>query len=75
MQISLFDEQERNEMAFKFLDDVGIDYEKAEVEEYAKEQRTQADMIKFATQIVIRKVMQENEWGDCSWNAQFAEEN
>lgn len=61
-----FGEQERIAMAVKFLDDVRIDYDKAEVEEYAKEQRTQADMIKFATQIVIRKVVQENAWGDYS---------
>ena len=58
-RISYFEEWDRMAMAFKFLDDVGIGYDKAEIEEYAKEQRTQADMIKFATQIVIRKVVQE----------------
>ena len=60
-RMSCFEESERNYMAFKFLDDVGIEYDRAEIEEYAKEQRTQADMIKFATQIVIRNV--ENEDG------------
>lgn len=59
-RISFFEEQDRVAMVLKFLDDVGIDYDKSEVEEYAKEQRTQADLIKFATQIVIRKVVQEN---------------
>lgn len=65
-KMSSFGEQERIAMALKFLDDVGIGYDKAEIKEYAKEQRTQADMIKFATQIVIRKVVQEDVWGDCS---------
>lgn len=61
-RVSSFEKQERIAMALKFLDDVGLDYDKAEIEEYAKEQRTQAEMIKFATQIVIRKVMQEKAW-------------
>lgn len=61
-RVSSFEKQERIAMALKFLDDVGLDYDKAEIEEYAKEQRTQADMIKFATQIVIRKVVQEKAW-------------
>lgn len=64
-RVSSFGEQERIAMALKFLDDVGIAYDKAEIERYAKEQRTQADMIKFATQIVIRTVVQENVRGDC----------
>lgn len=58
-KVSFFEKQERIAMALKFLDDVGFDYDKAEVEAYAEEQRTQADMIKFATQIVIRNVVQE----------------
>lgn len=57
-EISVFDEAERQEMAFRFLDDVGIEYDRTEVVAYSKEQRTQADIIKFATQIVIGKVMQ-----------------
>ena len=61
-RVSSFEKQELIAMALKFLDDVGLDYDKAEIEEYAKEQRTQADMIKFATQIVIRKVVQEKAW-------------
>ena len=48
-------------MALKFLDGVGFDYDKTEIEEYAEKQRTQADMIKFATQIVISKVVQEKD--------------
>lgn len=57
-EISIFGEEERQEMAFKFLDDVGIEYNREEVITYLKEQRTQADIIKFATQIVISKVLQ-----------------
>ena len=58
-KVSFFEKQERIAMALKFLDDIGFDYDKAEIEEYAEERRTQADMIKFATQIVIRNVVQE----------------
>lgn len=61
-RISIFNERERKAMVYKFLDDVGIDYDKQEVEKYAREQRTQADMIKYATQIVIKKVTQEGNW-------------
>lgn len=57
-EISMFGEAERQEMAFKFLDDIGIEYNREEVITYLKEQRTQADIIKFATQIVISKVLQ-----------------
>ena len=59
-EITFFEEKERIAMVFKFLDDVGIDYSQEEVEEYAQEQRTQADLIKFATQIVIRNIVNEN---------------
>lgn len=59
-ELSYFEKQDRMAMAFKFLDDIGMDYDKAEVEEYANGPRTQADMIKFATQIIIRKVVCEN---------------
>jgi len=60
-EISLFENEDRIKMAIKFLDDVGVEYDESEVAEYSKEQRTQADMIKFATQLVIRKVVRENE--------------
>ncbi len=62
-EMSIFGKQERQEMAAKFLDDVGIEYSRSEIAEYSGERRTQADMIKFATQIVIRKVVQENVGG------------
>ena len=58
-KLSSFEKQERIAMALKFLNDVRIKYDRAEIEEYAIEQRTQADMIKFATQIVIRNVLKE----------------
>lgn len=59
-EITVFDEQDRREMAFKFLDDVGIEYDRLEIEAFSKEKRTQAEVIKFATQIIIRKVVEEN---------------
>lgn len=60
VEMSCFGEQERVKLAVRFLDDVGAPYDRAEVEAYAKEKRTQADMVKFASQVVIREVCNHN---------------
>lgn len=57
-----FEVQDRTAMAIKFLDDVGIVYDRAEVEMYAKGPRTQADMIKFSTQIIMREILKEGDF-------------
>lgn len=60
-EFTVYDESEREKMARKFLDDVGIKYDPSEIQGYAREKRTQAEMIQFATQLVIRNVMHDTE--------------
>lgn len=58
-ELTIFNADERAAMAYKFLDAVGVDYDKKEIENYTERKCTQADIIKFATQIVIRNIVQE----------------
>ena len=53
-ELTVFSEEEREAMACKFLDDVH--YDKEEIRTFVSEKRTQADIIQFATQIVIREI-------------------
>lgn len=57
-EMTFFNENERIEMALKFINDVGIEYERNRLIEYSRVKRTQADIIKFATQMVIDKVLE-----------------
>lgn len=56
VEITRFGEEERMVMALKFLDDVGVRYDVSEIESYVKETRTQAEIIKFATTLVINNI-------------------
>ena len=48
-------------MAEQFLDDIPeIRYNRREIEEYARTERTQAEIIQFATNLVIREVEKRN---------------
>ena len=51
-------ENERIEMALKFINDVGIEYDRNRLIEYSRVKRTQAEIIKFATQMVIEKILE-----------------
>ena len=57
-EMTFFNENERIEMVLKFINDVGIEYERNRLIEYSRVKRTQADIIKFATQMVIDKVLE-----------------
>lgn len=57
-EMVLFDENERIEMALKFINDVGIEYDRNRLIEYSRVKRTQAEIIKFATQMVIEKILE-----------------
>ena len=59
-EIRKFGYRERFAMATKFLDDVGVSYNSDKVRDFCKEEKTQAEIIQFATQIVIEKVV--NGW-------------
>lgn len=60
-EILPFDEEERIKMAEQFLDDIPeIRYNRREIEEYARTERTQAEIIQFATNLVIREVEKRN---------------
>ena len=59
-EIWKFGYRERFAMATKFLDDVGVSYNSDKVRDFCKEEKTQAEIIQFATQIVIEKVV--NGW-------------
>ena len=52
-----FGKEDRMAAIIRFLDHVpGIRYDEKEIENYASEEHTQADLMKFATQIVIREI-------------------
>lgn len=55
-ELTIFPEEEREAMACKFLDDVGVHYNKEEIRSFVIEKKTQADVIQFATPIVIREI-------------------
>ena len=57
-EMVLFDGNERIEMALKFINDVGIEYDRNRLIEYSRVKRTQAEIIKFATQMVIEKILE-----------------
>lgn len=58
-ELKIFDEADRAVMAYNFLDDVGIIYDKKAVLDYVKEPRTQDEIIKFATGIVVDSIKKE----------------
>lgn len=56
--LSLMWRTELRKLILKFINDVGIEYERNRLIEYSRVKRTQADIIKFATQMVIDKVLE-----------------
>ena len=60
-EIIPFEIEDRRAMAYKFLDDVEIAYQKEIIEQYISEEHTQSDIIQFVTQLVIKKIMKEIE--------------
>ena len=57
-EMTTLDENERVEMALKFITDIGTGYNQDRLIEYSRVKRTQAEIIKFATQMVIENILE-----------------
>lgn len=60
-----FGKEDRTAAVVQFLDHIpGIRYDRKEIEDYAGTERTQAELIKFATQVVIREIEKQTQKGN-----------